>query len=171
MKTNAFTIISALLSFFVILSDASELRGGLAVPDNAEDSTLLAVNGDERKLAVARPDCDVSYPELVGDGICHSFGNYNTPECNWDGGDCCQDSCVAFGCGRYLALIGSPPRTTRGVYFDCKRDLYEEETCVLSYNSCSFNPSGTQNDCNNCCSERVYTMNLGWTKLYWCRAP
>ena len=170
MKTNAFTIISVLLSFFAILADASELRGGSAVPDNAEDSTLLAVNGDERKLAVARPGCEVQYPELIGDGSCHSFGNYNTLECNWDGGDCCQDSCVAWGCGKTLALKGSPPTKTNDLW-DCQRDNYKEKTCVLSYSRCYYSPAEGKNDCDNCCSEKVLTWNFGWFKYTWCLAP
>lgn len=41
----------------------------------------------------------------IGDGICHEFvdGCYNTPICNYDGGDCCPDTCKnqtdLIGCG------------------------------------------------------------------------
>ena len=31
----------------------------------------------------------------IGDGVCHDnlHGCYNTKICNWDGGDCCEDTC------------------------------------------------------------------------------
>lgn len=35
--------------------------------------------------------CDVELPHLLGDGNCESMyfrPKYNTPECNFDGGDC-----------------------------------------------------------------------------------
>lgn len=32
--------------------------------------------------------CIVSDPSLLGDGICHNFGLYNTAGCGFDGGDC-----------------------------------------------------------------------------------
>ena len=33
------------------------------------------------------PDCQVTSPEIVGDGNCNG-GQYNTEDCGWDGGDC-----------------------------------------------------------------------------------
>jgi hypothetical protein len=44
-------------------------------------------------------------PSYIGDGICHDFidGCYNSAICNYDGGDCCPDTCrnatVGPGCG------------------------------------------------------------------------
>ncbi len=34
-------------------------------------------------------------PNYIGDGICHEFANgcYNSKICNYDGGDCCADTC------------------------------------------------------------------------------
>jgi hypothetical protein len=34
---------------------------------------------------------------FIGDGICHDFGCYNTEICDYDGGDCCADTCVSNG--------------------------------------------------------------------------
>lgn len=31
---------------------------------------------------------------FVGDGICHDYSCYNTEICNFDGGDCCEDTCL-----------------------------------------------------------------------------
>ncbi|CAN0355990.1 unnamed protein product, partial [Ectocarpus fasciculatus] len=43
-------------------------------------------------------------PSWVGDGYCDHdtmFGSYNSPGCNYDGGDCCEESCVPgdLACG------------------------------------------------------------------------
>ena len=45
--------------------------------------------------------CNVTVPEWLGDGYCDFEGGFNTLQCNWDGGDCCQASCEdgAFPCG------------------------------------------------------------------------
>ena len=45
-------------------------------------------NASSRILAV----CNVPNPSYIGDGYC-DLGEYNTPSCNYDGGDCCKDSC------------------------------------------------------------------------------
>jgi peptidyl-Lys metalloendopeptidase len=38
--------------------------------------------------------CVVPDELRVGDGKCDMDGDYNTADCNWDGGDCCDESCV-----------------------------------------------------------------------------
>ena len=47
--------------------------------------------------------CDVSSPGYVADGYCDSYyyEPYNSPECNYDGGDCCPDTCIdaEYDCG------------------------------------------------------------------------
>eukprot|EP01041_Mallomonas_annulata_P006613 gene6613-13390_t len=53
--------------------------------------------------------CDVPTPSWVGDHYCDSTGGYNTAACNWDGGDCCEQSCGGYSsCGTssypYLCL-------------------------------------------------------------------
>ena len=37
--------------------------------------------------------CSVAFPGYIGDGLCDRE-MYNTPECNYDGGDCCEDTCI-----------------------------------------------------------------------------
>lgn len=37
--------------------------------------------------------CFVTNKCFVGDGYCDADGFYNTKECNYDGGDCCEDTC------------------------------------------------------------------------------
>jgi len=37
--------------------------------------------------------CCVPDPSFLGDGACDSYPPYNTPECGYDLGDCCRESC------------------------------------------------------------------------------
>jgi len=39
------------------------------------------------------PGCCVPDPNFLGDGACDAYSPYNTAECNYDGGDCCKESC------------------------------------------------------------------------------
>lgn len=51
--------------------------------------------------------CQVSSPEWLGDGFCDAVlePEYNSASCNWDGGDCCQETCVSaeYDCAIYDA--------------------------------------------------------------------
>eukprot|EP00898_Chlorokybus_atmophyticus_P004261 jgi/Chlat1/4836/Chrsp31S04809 len=38
--------------------------------------------------------CVVPTPSWLGDGWCNGMAPYNTAACNWDGGDCCRDTCT-----------------------------------------------------------------------------
>jgi len=64
------------------------------------DSSL---NSNEERLFL--PDgCVVPNPNWIRDGYCDKAGNYNTAECDWDGGDCCPETCVTglkYSCGHY----------------------------------------------------------------------
>ena len=45
--------------------------------------------------------CVVDYPSWIGDGWCDG-GEYNTEQCGYDGGDCCEESCnpdAVYDCG------------------------------------------------------------------------
>ena len=55
--------------------------------------------------------CKVTNPEYVGDGFCDILGGYNTPDCNYDGGDCCSDTCVPskYNCSFFACARGLPP--------------------------------------------------------------
>ena len=37
--------------------------------------------------------CNVKRHKFLGDGICDTSGGYNTPECHYDKGDCCAETC------------------------------------------------------------------------------
>ena len=43
------------------------------------------------------PGCIIDVPDWVGDGYCDAYSPYNTPECGYDGGDCCENTCVSNG--------------------------------------------------------------------------
>src|SRR5690606_8904413 len=59
-----------------------------------------------------KTECVVTNPEYVGDSYCDSdVFEYNTPECGWDGGDCCESTCVdqEFQCGVDSPLVCVDP--------------------------------------------------------------
>ena len=45
------------------------------------------------------PDCLVLDYSLLNNSICDGFP-YNSPECNYDRGDCCEESCQGLLCGQ-----------------------------------------------------------------------
>ena len=55
------------------------------------------------ELEIAPTGCDVPDPAYVGDGGCDIYGEYNTEAWNYDGGYCCESTCVdnIFFCGDY----------------------------------------------------------------------
>jgi hypothetical protein len=44
-------------------------------------------------IVVNAETCQVENREWIGDGGCDGDSEYNTPECGYDGGDCCKDTC------------------------------------------------------------------------------
>eukprot|EP00591_Stephanopyxis_turris_P005180 CAMPEP_0195519674 /NCGR_PEP_ID=MMETSP0794_2-20130614/15243_1 /TAXON_ID=515487 /ORGANISM="Stephanopyxis turris, Strain CCMP 815" /LENGTH=180 /DNA_ID=CAMNT_0040648865 /DNA_START=141 /DNA_END=680 /DNA_ORIENTATION=- len=45
--------------------------------------------------------CSASQTSYLGDGHCDPSTAYNSAACNWDGGDCCEESCFDgdYSCG------------------------------------------------------------------------
>ena len=37
--------------------------------------------------------CNVVNAKWLGDGVCDKTGGYNTKECHYDEGDCCEETC------------------------------------------------------------------------------
>ena len=46
----------------------------------------FAATGGDCSAVDGYPDCDVAYPEDIGNGVCNE--DYNTVDCGYDGGDC-----------------------------------------------------------------------------------
>jgi len=76
------------------------------VDDPSTNVVLLADFDELPELHVPCPEqndplanCDVSEWDfnLIGDGKCHAVTN--TADCNWDGGDCCEETCTHPNCG------------------------------------------------------------------------
>jgi len=61
-------------------------------------------------------NCKAEYPCWVGDGHC-DYGEYNTPECNFDGGDCCSSTCLS-----------SDYDCQENIFDDCKVSFAESNT-------------------------------------------
>jgi hypothetical protein len=75
-----------------------------------------------RDPEVAYPDCNVNSPRKLGDGKCDTNSNYNTAKCGWDGGDCCQETCIdssKYACGE------------EGNYECLDQDYYQEPISVV----------------------------------------
>ena len=50
----------------------------------------------EKKLSMPYHNtyCNIKNPSFIGDGFCDKKGGYNLQVCNYDGGDCCKDTCL-----------------------------------------------------------------------------
>ena len=65
-----------------------EITGVMVMP--LELTILLSVDlmgGDCEEFNAKYPNCNVDYPESIGNGGCDG-GAYNTTECGFDGGVC-----------------------------------------------------------------------------------
>ena len=99
-----------------------------------------AVN-DEEKCLFDGGDCKISQcspyiQDFIGDGLCQDFAN--SPECNYDGNDCCDGLTYdCFDCFCFINnvcdeenLIDSDCKNDNGAYQDiCKREKLGDGTC------------------------------------------
>ncbi|CAM9500539.1 unnamed protein product [Phaeothamnion confervicola] len=79
--------------------------------------------------------CNAEYPEWIGDGGCDPNDAYNNEACDWDGGDCCPDTCVsttAFECGT--------------VVYDCKDPSSNSPAPAPGSQLCQFGGDGYCDD-------------------------
>jgi len=60
--------------------------------ETREDNPTHGSDSPPKSLTNEPNGCKVSNPEMLGDGHCDG-GTYNTKECNYDGGDCCDTDC------------------------------------------------------------------------------
>ena len=100
-------------------SDSTEDHGTLDTTTFTSTSTT----------ATTSPQFNCPEPKLsfIGDGYCDTSGGYNTEACDWDGGDCCTETCVsgnAFTCG-------TPS-------FDCRNPLMIDATAPPALELCTY---------------------------------
>jgi hypothetical protein len=91
---------------------------GVEAPFNCQDPSepTSAPVPTQPPLEDIYPNCVVENPEWVGDGWCDSDGDYNTEACGYDGGDCCETTCVSNGeieCGVNAPYVCVDPSQTR----------------------------------------------------------
>eukprot|EP01083_Nonionella_stella_P074020 200566_1 len=65
------------------------------------DPSVVGENGSYIVHGMDWSACNVTDPWWLQDGHCDMDGDYNTASCHYDGGDCCQDTCVnaTYTCG------------------------------------------------------------------------
>jgi len=79
-----------------------------ALSENKEEIVTFSCPGELRPVD-GLPGCCVPEPAYHGDGACDPDPPYNSPECNFDGGDCCQATCdlsTNYGCSRESSGYG-----------------------------------------------------------------
>lgn len=68
-------------------------------------------------------DCEATIIENVGDGFCDSqlgYADYNTENCEYDGGDCCLISCIFNGRKEFCGIAD----------YDCKSPIYNQSQII-----------------------------------------
>ena len=116
----------------------------------------------------SREGCNVGSSEsLLGDGYCHSYGAFNTAGCNWDGGDCCADTCVdssSFLCGEdsaYYCLNPDSDTSHCNVGFDSRLGDGKCDTAGY-YNTMACGWDGGD-CCESTCRNPIVNLTLGCT--------
>ena len=140
------------------------------------DSTSSCPSGLQHVDEVNLPECCVPEPAYHGDGACDPDAPYNTAACNYDGGDCCKESCKlesTYGCSS--ESFGYGPFG----YF-CQNPKYDEyidsDECTVSdrtrvgdgrcdagieaYNTAACNWDGGD-CCEQTCDERYAHFDCG----------
>ena len=86
-----------------ITESTSTTEAIMAQNANAGASTSDSSGGcpDGLQQVEGLPNCCIEEPNYLGDGACDPWGPYNTPECAYDLGDCCYETCnhdSPYGC-------------------------------------------------------------------------
>lgn len=108
--------------------DTAGARRQQGVPDTADRAAIVGSRRRRTKPQDGTTNapllCAVSHPEMLGDGNCDG-GLYNTAECNYDGGDCCEAECrpAKHECGTSgYQCLGARIAAKVGYSFKCSRD-------------------------------------------------
>ena len=150
--------------------DASESEGAAASPYNSQacawdggdccESTCLeeeaAYACGTAPYACADPDasessgrgnldgCNATFLTWLGDAYCDDTLLYNVAACNWDGGDCCESSCISndyYSCGTPGYSCQDPDAQDSNSTTQCSRaSLGGDGVCddVANNNACSW---------------------------------
>eukprot|EP00587_Corethron_hystrix_P004645 CAMPEP_0113315920 /NCGR_PEP_ID=MMETSP0010_2-20120614/11395_1 /TAXON_ID=216773 ORGANISM="Corethron hystrix, Strain 308" /NCGR_SAMPLE_ID=MMETSP0010_2 /ASSEMBLY_ACC=CAM_ASM_000155 /LENGTH=415 /DNA_ID=CAMNT_0000172517 /DNA_START=110 /DNA_END=1357 /DNA_ORIENTATION=+ /assembly_acc=CAM_ASM_000155 len=113
------------LSIICRAKQIKSLRGR----DKNSEKDITLINSEIRNLN--EDHCEVSQAHWIGDGYCDISGGYNTEACNWDGGDCCANTCTStnqYQCGVWTAYECLDPGS--------KCNVDEGETWCETLQSC-----------------------------------
>ncbi|KAL3809006.1 hypothetical protein ACHAXA_000286, partial [Cyclostephanos tholiformis] len=94
---------------------------------------FFCIDPSQGEAAISTALCETDEKYRIGDGRCDVM--FNTAECNYDGGDCCEDSCddvhAFYPCGSgvdYICLdppIATTSSSTNATPIACKTTLKE----------------------------------------------
>ena len=139
--------------------------GGDCCPDTCVDGLFECGSGDD--VFVCRDPESANYTELqctasnqhfLGDGWC-DFSDWNTAACGWDGGDCCEDTCVTdvYVCGGNSYGCADPNST------EFRNETEVFDNCTVEYPSylgdaycdhgAGYNNMGCGWDGGDCCED------------------
>lgn len=112
-------------------------------------------------------NCDVFDFDRVGDGYCDRDLEYNNGECGFDGGDCCESTCVGWLCGSNGYDCRDPADPNHATNQNCIGDpLYlGDGACDDILNSAECNYDG-----GDCCESTCVLWYCGY-KGYDCKDP
>lgn len=128
----------------------------------AETTAASSSCPDGLQSVEGMPGCCLPEVAYLGDGACDPDAPYNTEECNFDGGDCCKETCnfdTNYGCAN-KASQGYGPFG----YFCLNPDLEEyinPNECTVSDRTrlgdgrcdADYNTEGCNWDGGDCCEE------------------
>lgn len=136
--------------------------GGDCCPDTCACTVgCFAVCGEESSYFCQDPNsssfdiCGVEYPEYIGDGACDQDAGYNTDKCGWDGGDCCELSCLASP-----GAVSSAEYACGESDYDCKDPKFSNTIGALGSTNAVIG-SGLRNDISDACPYSSITGGVG----------
>ena len=106
-------------------------------------------------------ECIVDSPSWIADAYCDSSSTsmYNTAVCNWDGGDCCEDTCLdeaqSYECGQVVYVCRDPSSSGYMDMGDCEvdnQDWIADGYCDIGEGYDGYNTEACMWDGGDCCS-------------------
>ena len=108
--------------------------------------------------------CNVPHPNYIGDAFCDG-GEYNTLACGWDGGDCCESTCVdtPYKKCSFAKFNCLDPDVIKYSH-DCSEIPTENKTeCSTLYNNGMCMYTNIKIQCPYICGECTYAPTLNPT--------